>query len=549
MGVQQFLVKVLPTAGREMDLRNYADVHGRRPLRIAVDIASVVYKATQGFGDMLADERHLDNYGRSELRRQEREAAEKEGNADGIGAKPSPENDPQVQKYVQRCTKYVMDFLEQFQQADIDVLVVLDGTTPPIKANQVKQRSNKRKEAAAKRDASVEDTEVSIQARLAGFRRAGAGKNFSLVIDGVIASMRSNHIAFLVAPFESDGQLAFLSEKRYVDLIVTEDSDLLACGASPVMYKVSMKQKDAEMQDGICGVLLRMEDLSCAKDLDLMDYSSAMLATVFIAAGSDYCEKLKGIGIKTACDAARRAFHANPEKVNNRAPLDIFFEIIYKASYTSKISDEFKKKYEARFLGALLMFRHPVVFNPITGRCETFRLDNPDPELMLYEPYAELLKDSVARANFVGEPFPSPLACYMAEGWLDPRTMLPRRFERLPEQVDRCYKEWKSNVYKNDQSAGSAPSASVQDQNPAAQESDVGGDASGEVSSLGRPQEDTMSVDDDGSTSHSSAFGGTRPGNTISEIQRKFSKELRKKEESGGESTDEPGFETQPMHE
>ena len=543
MGVQQFLGKVLPTAGREIDLRNYADVHGRdrRPLRIAVDIASVVYQATQGFGVMLADERYMDNYGRAELRRREREAAEAtEGNGNnGTAAKPNPENDPQIQEYIQRCTQHVMDFINQFKQANIDVLVVLDGATPPIKTIQVKQRSEKRKDAEAKRDASVEDTEISVQARLTSFRRAGAGKHFTSVIDGVVALMRSNHIPFLVSPFESDGQLAFLSEKRYVDLIVTEDSDLLACGASPVMYKVSIKKKDTEMQDGICGTLLRMEDLSCSKDLDLMDFSSAMLATVFIAVGSDYCEKLKGIGIKTACDAARKAFHVNPEKVNHLAPLEIFFQLIYKASYTTKFSDEFKQKYEARFLGALLMFRHPVVFNPIRGRCETFRLHNPDPELMLYGPYAELLNDSVARAKFVGEPFPSPLACYLAEGWLNPRTMLPRQFARLPDQVHTCYKEWKRTVYRT----------SLQDQNVQSKESDLVGDSVDEGLLHGKSQQDAMSFARDDNDPASLAIDGINIGVTVSENQRATHDELRKEQESAEESPNDAGFETQPIHE
>ena len=468
MGVQQFLAKVLNTAGREIDLRSYADIHGsRRSFRVAVDIASVVYKATQGFGDMLADERHLDNYGRAELHRQRQEAetaaaesaaaaTSDEANANN---KPKPEYEWKVQKYVQKCTQFVIDFLEQFRHAGIDVLVVLDGCTPPIKAREVRQRSDRRKEAEALRDAAVDDTNVNLQARLAGFRRAGAGKHFQLVIDGVIASMRSNRIPFLVAPYESDGQLAFLSEKHYVDLIVTEDSDLIACGASPILYKASMKKKNSDEKEGICGMLLKMEDLSCAKDLDLMDFSSAMLAAVFVAAGSDYCEKLKGVGIVTACDAARKAFFANPKKIENRAPLEIFLEQIYKASYTKNLTDEYKKEYENRFLGALLVFRHPIVFNPITGRCEHFRFDDPDPELVMYKPYADLVKDEVARASFVGEIRPSPLACYIAEGWLDPRTMQPRQYARLPDCVDSCYKRWRrENFQKSRTTSENIPS-------------------------------------------------------------------------------------------
>lgn len=466
MGVGQFLTKVLPTAGREIDLRHYAD-RGGRPLRVAVDISVIVHRATQGFGADLGDDRIFDPYGRAEMvqemqqQQQSQEAQQQQQQA------TRPEYDARVQQYVSKCTKFVLNHLEQFRSAGMDVLVVLDGNTPPIKSPQVKERINRRKLAEAQRDAAITDTSVTLEDRAAAMRRTGAGRHFPLVMDGIISALRQSRIPFLVSPYESDGQLAFLSEKRYVDLVITEDSDLVACGASPVLYKSSMKRRGSDdNEDGVFGMLLRKEDLSCAKGLDLMDYSSAMLATVFVAAGSDYCDKLKGIGIITACDAARKAFHANPQKVNHRAPLEIFLEQLYKATYTKDLTDDFKREYEAQFLGALLMFRHPVVFNPITGQCETFRLHNPDPELMLYEPYAALVRDEEARTKFVGQPTPSPLACYVAEGWLYPRTLQPRRFTRLPDEVDAWYKEWQRN-HPPPQEAEEQPAAAPADPKPA----------------------------------------------------------------------------------
>lgn len=52
-------------------------------------------------------------------------------------------------------------------------------------------------------------------------------------------------VAFIVAPYEADAQLAYQSllykrtgGKDGVAAIVTEDSDLLAYGASPILYKL-----------------------------------------------------------------------------------------------------------------------------------------------------------------------------------------------------------------------------------------------------------------------------------------------------------------------
>jgi exonuclease-1 len=460
MGVQQFLGKVLPTAGRDIDLRQYATVYDGRPLRVAVDISTLVYKATQGYGDMLGDERHLDNYGRAELRRQEREAAAVAAAAASANDTTTSNQQPQdlqfnfkVQQYVHKCTQYVMKFFEEFTRSNIQVLVVLDGATPPIKVQQVKKRSARRQGAVATRQAAVDDENVTVEDRIAAFRHAGAGPHFSLVIDAVIAALRSARIPFLVAPYESDGQLAFLSAQRYVDLVITEDSDLIAMGATPILYKVMLsRQKQDEYRDGICGRLLCLEDLASYKDaLRLEDFSSAMLAVVFIAAGSDYCEKLKGVGIVTACDTVRESFFPSNKisaDESRTPPLQVFFEKLFQRSFDKhEFTDEYKEEYKQRFLNALLMFRHPLVFDPVQGKCVTFRIETPDPELILYEPYASLVRDETARTEVVGAPIlPSELACYVAEGWLNPRTMQPRQYARLPDAVDSCSKQYRQKT-------------------------------------------------------------------------------------------------------
>ena len=48
----------------------------------------------------------------------------------------------------------------------------------------------------------------------------------------------------MVAPYEADAQLAYLSRQRIVDLIITEDSDLLAFGARIVLYKYNLQTNE-----------------------------------------------------------------------------------------------------------------------------------------------------------------------------------------------------------------------------------------------------------------------------------------------------------------
>jgi exonuclease-1 len=42
----------------------------------------------------------------------------------------------------------------------------------------------------------------------------------------------------IVAPYEADAQLAYLSRAGLVDFVISEDSDLLVFGARKVLYKL-----------------------------------------------------------------------------------------------------------------------------------------------------------------------------------------------------------------------------------------------------------------------------------------------------------------------
>lgn len=50
----------------------------------------------------------------------------------------------------------------------------------------------------------------------------------------VIHLLQAENIQYIVAPYEADAQLAFLSLGKFVDCVITEDSDLIAYGCSRV---------------------------------------------------------------------------------------------------------------------------------------------------------------------------------------------------------------------------------------------------------------------------------------------------------------------------
>lgn len=437
MGVPKFLSEVLGPAGRKVDLSTYAgegivpwtshqSTSGqRRPLRIGVDVSTWIHRSCQGYGDMLGDERHLSNYGRATLHFQV------QGTATPVN--PNAEQE-KVRAYVTACTIQVVQRLSNLKKASgADILIVLDGATPPIKGTEVRGRSDKRKEAAEQRDKPVDPTgdEDAQEDRVKGNRRAGAGKYFGDVVNNVIEALRLNQIPFLVSPYESDGQLTYFANQGYIDLIITEDSDLVAYGASPIVFKVP-----ESIGDGLAlGIMLRREDLGSTQgSLNLADFSPVMMAVMFSAAGSDYCQKLRGIGIITACNIVRTAFLGGLS--DDLHPIQIVFDMLYEKS-GGVTTEEFKAEFEHEFISALFMYRHPMVYDPVQSCC--IFVGDPDesldPELESYKPYADLCSDDERRAEVAGTVFDPPMATCIAEGWISPRTMEPRENVELPPHV------------------------------------------------------------------------------------------------------------------
>ena len=54
----------------------------------------------------------------------------------------------------------------------------------------------------------------------------------------LIKALQVLEVEYYVAPYEADAQLAYLWLKGYVQVVFTEDSDLLAFGCQKVFFKM-----------------------------------------------------------------------------------------------------------------------------------------------------------------------------------------------------------------------------------------------------------------------------------------------------------------------
>lgn len=87
-----------------------------------------------------------------------------------------------------------------------DLLIALDGSSPPIKDEDTLRRRERKRKARQQRDG--EDKTATLDQRLRAARLAGAGYSRPLIVTELLQLLRENVIAFLVSPYEADGQLA-----------------------------------------------------------------------------------------------------------------------------------------------------------------------------------------------------------------------------------------------------------------------------------------------------------------------------------------------------
>jgi 5'-3' exonuclease len=476
----------------------------RRRVRIAVDVSGWIARAAHGHGGLLMDERHLSYRGRAELRDERTTMRMRDDGGDGHDDDPTAygndvdvveENERESRRrleYVSACTSTVLRRIEfLMDDCGSSVLLVLDGATPPCKRDIVRARSARRIDAAEERDGPVamaagevettrDDeatrTESEVLRRISASNRAGTGGDYELRRDMVrvlLGVCRERDWPYVVAPYEADGQLAYLAGCGCVDVVVTEDSDLIALGVPTLIYKMGgwNGSSDANRRHGderrLLGTMLCRSDLGSSRGIDLRDFTDGMLATMFVAAGCDYCESLLGIGIVTARNVVKRAYHgcesdgtesyrrAYPEIPVLRVVLDELFRSCHRRARVRVLplddpeKEDARSAYERAFLAALAMFRHPLVYDPIS-RCHVVANDvssvdggNPAVDgtrssfppsalflmderiLMEYGPYRDLVTRRDALYRVIGSPLDPKLARDVAEGLVDPR--------RLPE--------------------------------------------------------------------------------------------------------------------
>ncbi|XP_057655500.1 exonuclease 1 isoform X1 [Diorhabda carinulata] len=237
---------------------------------------------------------------------------------------------------VQYCLRYI----KLLQSFDIKPILVFDGKNLPAKAETESKRRESRNRAKQR---ASELLKLGKTEEARNYLRQCVNITPEMAVD-VIKECQKLQIDCIVAPYESDAQLAFLNRKGIADIIITEDSDLLLFGCTRVMYKLDLRG---------CGYIVEADKIPSTLKLRPDKYTFEKFLHMCILSGCDYVNSLQGIGLKKAEKFIILTEEQNPLLFLDKVP-----------RYLNMRHLQITDKYKEDFMLADATFKHQIVFDP-----------------------------------------------------------------------------------------------------------------------------------------------------------------------------------------
>ena len=272
-------------------------------------------------------------------------------------------------------------------------VLVFDGGRLPMKSETELKRRQQRVEAqkmaeqllsAGHKTAALKYFQKSIQI---------TNEMIQLVIEGC----KKRSVEYIIAPYEADAQLCYLSLNNYINAVISEDSDLIVFGCKRILFKLD--------KDGTCEEI-RLKNLSTCDKLNMycpitgIDNQS-LLQQMCILSGCDYLESIPGIGLRTAYQLIRQFRN--------------YSTVIRHLKFSGKY--KVPSNYEMEFEKAILTFRHQRVYDPIG---KTLKFLTPIEDTLSVE-----LSQKFDCLDFIGADLPRDIAVDIAEARLHPTNYTP----------------------------------------------------------------------------------------------------------------------------
>tara|TARA_B100000513_G_scaffold52762_1_gene19986 strand:- start:690 stop:2858 length:2169 start_codon:yes stop_codon:yes gene_type:complete len=215
-------------------------------------------------------------------------------------------------KYVNYCLRQ----LDMLTSNGLIPTMVFDGAALPAKRGTEVARRAERERNRMEADALLKQGER--QRALEAYHKSVDVKPEHAY--ELVRALRRRGVNYVIAPYEADAQLAFLARHRHVDLVLTEDSDLLAFGSPAVLYKLDGATQTGRLLRRDALQHARAEPARGAQRGALLfepweEWDQNLFLDMCILAGCDYLPSLPGLGLRSAHKALKGMHAPSAENV------------------------------------------------------------------------------------------------------------------------------------------------------------------------------------------------------------------------------------------
>ncbi|KAL0583489.1 hypothetical protein ABG067_006607 [Albugo candida] len=253
----------------------------------------------------------------------------------------------------------------------------------------------------------------------------------------LINVLREMNVQYIVAPYEADAQLAFLSRMKIVDAVISEDSDCIPYGCRTILFKWSGDGWASE---------LKKRFLGANEDLCFVKWTEEMFVVFCALCGCDYCPSLPGIGAITAYKYVN-TFITAP---------DILQEL--KRSEKNQLPPD----YDQKLYAAIITYRHHLVFDPRQQKLRLLNaLDQSSDIVALLGSDLRFLGDVAMRhevAASIASAIIHPIT-HETYSWIDA--------SRQEEEATNCGAEVSNQSYSTHSAEGSVGGVTTESENEA----------------------------------------------------------------------------------
>lgn len=222
------------------------------------------------------------------------------------------------------------------------IIIVFDGIPLPCKAETNNKRTLERQQQLL----LAKSAEISGDHDQAHNHYQRSISITYDMIQKVIIALDKTGVYYIVAPYETDAQLAYLSKNNIVDVIITEDSDAIVYGCHHILYKLNRQGY---------GEYIEYKNLTINQSISFQNWSTEQFQLFCCLSGCDYITNIRNIGIKTAYKI-----------VNTYKTLD---NVLQHLSFIPTITENFGV-FRIQLIKALLTFQSQTIFNPYTKQTE-----------------------------------------------------------------------------------------------------------------------------------------------------------------------------------